>query len=63
MSITISVGAQKLSDGSEVFNVYFGDGGELVLHAYSEEDANELAGDIMASIQRLTCDDVRLRQW
>ena len=63
--LTIHVGPQKLSDGSEVFNVYLGieAKGEQVLPAYSEKDARELADSIAELIERHTCADVRVKRW
>lgn len=44
---------ETLSDGSEVHNVVFG---EFTFHAITESDADELANDIVRSIEAHTND-------
>ena len=61
--LTIHVGAEKLSDGSLVWNVYFGDDCKTPLHAYSEEDARELARGMVELIEKHAVDTIRFKAW
>ena len=45
--VLVFVTGETLTDGSKVFNVRIGN---LVLHAYTEEDAEDLASEIAEAI-------------
>lgn len=56
--INIRIVTERLSDGSECYNVQFGD---MLLHAISEPDANKLADVLWRVIYKHTIEGVK--QW
>jgi hypothetical protein len=55
--ITIRIVTERLSDGSEAYNVQFGD---MLLHAITESDACELADKLARALYKHTVDGVTL---
>ena len=61
--LTIHVGSTRLTDGSEVFNVYVGTDCKSPYPAYSREDAEALAEGLVSLINHHSLQEARVKVW